>query len=179
MENCPDCITLRARTITEPAQDIVVKFADRYGERAHCLLADEDLAPRIFFCGSPCLNNEQPSYHSISMVAMEYIDGETLAKAKPSLNKETIEIVRSKLQQALGLLHGRGLVFGDLRSQNVMVTKAKQVKLIDFDWAGEEGQAKYPHLISPGIDWPEGVKALAVIQRVHDLEMLNRLFSES
>jgi RIO-like serine/threonine protein kinase len=99
------------------------------------------------------------------MVVMEYIDGETLAKAKPSLNKETIEIVRLKLQKALELLHGQGLVIGDLRSPNVfkLITKARQVKLIDFDWAGEEGQTKDPYLISPGIDWREGVKALAVI----------------
>jgi len=32
LENCPDCTSLRARTTTEPAQDIVVKFVDRYGE---------------------------------------------------------------------------------------------------------------------------------------------------
>jgi hypothetical protein len=61
LENCPDCMTLRARTHTKPAQDIVVKFVDRYGEKAHRLLADENLAPRILFCGSPCLDSEQPS----------------------------------------------------------------------------------------------------------------------
>ena len=31
------------------------------------------------------------------------------------------------------------LVFGDLRSSNVMITETKQNKLIDFNWAGEEG----------------------------------------
>jgi hypothetical protein len=35
LENSPDCTTLRARTCAEPPQDIVVKFVDRYGERAH------------------------------------------------------------------------------------------------------------------------------------------------
>ena len=39
------------------------------------------------------------------------------------------------------------------------------------------GQAKYPYLISPVINWPDGVKALAVIQRARDLEMLNQMFS--
>jgi hypothetical protein len=33
----------------------------------------------------------------------------------------------------------------------------KDGKVIDFNWAGEEGQAKYPFLISPEISWPEGV----------------------
>jgi len=172
-------MTLHARTKIEPAQDIVVKFVDRYGERAHRLLADHGLAPKNLFCGSPCLNKEQqPSYRSMSMVVMEYIDGEMLATTKRSFNKGEIEEVRSKLRRALDLLHGCRFVFGDLRLPNVMITKAKQleVKLIDFNWAGEEGQTKYPNLISPGINWPEGVKPLGVIQRNHDLEMLNRLF---
>ena len=176
LENCPDCTTLRARTTTEPAQDIVVKFVDRYGERAHHLLAAEDLAPKLFFCGSPCLSGEQPSYRSLSMVVMEYIDGETLAQIKEEMNPQTTEEVRLELRRALDLLHDRGLVFGDLRPPNVMITKAHRVKLIDFNWAGEKGQAKYPYLISPGIDWPEGVHALAVMQTDHDLDMLSKLF---
>jgi hypothetical protein len=66
-------------------------------------------------------------------------------------------------------------VFGDLRPPNVMITKDGKVKLIDLNWAGEEGQAKYPSLISSEIAWPEGVKALAVMRREHDLDMLRKL----
>ena len=176
LENCPDCTTLHARRTTEPAQDIVVKFVDRYGERAHRLLADVGLAPKLFFCGSPCLRDEDPSYWSLSMVIMEYIDGKTLAQVKEEMNAQMKEKVRLGLKRALDLLHDKGLVFGDLRPPNVMVTKAHEVKLIDFNWAGEKGQAKYPYLISPGVDWPEGVKALAVMEANHDLEMLSKLF---
>lgn len=176
LENCPDCITLRARTTTEPAQDIVVKFVDRYGERAHRILADEGLAPKLFFCGSPCFSEEQPTYRSLSMVVMEYIDGETLAQVKKEMNAQTTENVRLELRRALDLLHDRGLVFGDLRPPNVMITKAQRVKLIDFNWAGEKGQAKYPYLMSPGINWPEGVTPLAVMETDHDLDMLSKLF---
>ena len=53
LEHVPDCITLRAQTLTEPAQDIVIKFVDRYGEKAHRILADEGLAPKLLYCGSP------------------------------------------------------------------------------------------------------------------------------
>jgi len=175
MENCPDCITLRARTETMPAQDIVVKFVDRYGKRAHQLLADQGLAPKLLYCGSPHLNDDEPSYQSISMVVMEYIDGDKLAVAKRKMSEESVETVRSDVRRALDLLHGHGLVFGDLRAPNIMITKDGKVKLIDFDWAGEEGQAKYPPLISSEISWPEGVKALAVMRREHDLVMLRRL----
>jgi serine/threonine protein kinase len=176
LENCPESTILRARTTTEPAQDIVVKFVDRYGERAHRALANEGLAPKLLFCGSPRLSQEQPSYQSLSMVVMEYIDGETLAQIKEKMNEQTKEKVRLELQRALDLLHDCGLVFGDLRPPNVMITKANEVKLIDFDWAGEKGQAKYPYLMSPGINWPEGAEALAVIKSEHDVDMLNKLF---
>ena len=144
LENCPDCITLRARTETIPAQDIVVKFVDRYGQRAHEILADKGFAPKLLYCGSPRLDDKEPSYESISMVVMEYVDGDTLAVAKKKMSEESVRTVRSAVQRALELLHDCGLVFGDLRPPNVMVPKDGKIKLIDFNWAGEEGQVKYP-----------------------------------
>jgi serine/threonine protein kinase len=175
LEDGPDCITLHAQTRTM-SQDIVVKFVDRYGEKAHRLLADADLAPKLLYCGSPHLKDDQPTYQSISMVVMEYVDGDTLAKAKRTMDEGTIETVRSEVRRALELLHDNGLVFADLRPPNVMITKDGKVKLIDFNWPGEEGQAKYPSLMSKGIAWPEGVEALTVMRREHDLDMLNKLF---
>jgi serine/threonine protein kinase len=177
LENGPDCITLRAQTLTEPAQDIVVKFVDRYGEKAHRIIADEGLAPKLLYCGSPRHDENQPSYQSIFMVVMEYIDGDTLAKAKPKMDEETMERVSLEVQRALELLHRHGLVFGDLRLPNIMITKDGKVKLIDFNWAGEEGQAKYPLLISQEIAWPKGVEPLAVMKTEHDLGMWDKLFS--
>jgi len=175
LENTPDCITLRARTRTIPAQDIVVKFVDRYGQRPHQILADEGLAPKLLYCGSPHFDDNEPSYQSISMVVMEYVDGDTFAVAKQKMSEESVKTVRSTIRRALHLLHSHGLVFGDLRPLNVMITKDGKVKLIDFNWAGEEGQATYPSLISPVIAWPEGVKALAVMRSEHDLDMLSKL----
>ena len=176
LEDGLDCTTLHARTCGHSARDIVVKFVNQYGERAHRLLAENDLAPALFYYGSPCLDKE-PSYHSLSMVVMDYIDGDTLASAKKNeiSNEKETQIVRS-VQRSIKTLHFHGLVFGDLRSRNVMITKTNEVKLIDFNWAGEEGQAKYPSLISSDIKWAEGVEALGVIKKVHDLEMLDRLF---
>ena len=177
LEDGPDCTTLRAKTCTHPVQDIVVKFVDHYGERAHRLLAENNLAPTLFYYGSPCLD-KKPSYHSLSMVVMDYIDGDTLASAKEEgrLDEKTIQIVRSELLRAIKILHLGGLVFGDLRLPNVIITKANEVKLIDFNWAGEEGRAKYPSLISSNIKWAAGVEALGLIKKDHDMEMLDQLF---
>ena len=66
--------------------------------------------------------------------------------AKQKMSEKSVETVRSAFRSALELSHSRGLVFGDLHPPNVMITKDGEVKL--FDWAGEEGQAKYPSLIS-------------------------------
>ena len=177
LENGLDCTTLRARTCGHPARDIVVKFVDQYGERAHHTLAEHELAPKLFYYGSPCLDKE-PSYHHLSMAVMDYIDGDTLASAKKEkkLDEKTMQSVRSKVQRAIEVLHNCQLVFGDLRSPNVMITKTNEVKLIDFNWAGEEGQARYPSLISSDIKWAAGVEALGVIKKDHDKEMLDRLF---
>jgi len=87
LENSPDCITLRARTATTPAQDIVVKFVDRYGQRAH----NEGLAPKLLYCGSPRFDDDEPSYQSISMVVMEYVDGDTFAVAKQKMSEESVK----------------------------------------------------------------------------------------
>jgi hypothetical protein len=46
-------------------------------------------------------------------------------------------------------------------------------KLIDFDWAGEAGVAKYPANMNPDIRWPEGAVDGQLIQKAHDLEMLS------
>ncbi len=177
LENGLDCVTLRARTCAEPTRDIVVKFVDRYGERAHRLLASMGLAPELLYYGSPCLGEGQPSYRSLFMVVMEYIDGQTLATAKENMDREVTERVQSEVNRALGLLHSSGLVFGDLRSPNIMVKGTGEVKLIDFNWSGEQGQVKYPYLISKDIRWPEGVEALAIIKYNHDLDMFKQLFS--
>ena len=175
LENDSSCTAIRARTCTEPSRDIVVKFVDRYGERAHQVLAEAGMAPKLFYCESPQLDMEQPSYHPLRMVVMEYVNGSTLTAARGKMNAETVERTRDEIQRALRLLHTRGLVFGDLRPPNVMITEAKEVQLIDFDWAGECGQVKYPFLMSPSVDWPAGVKALDVIEFAHDNDMLKRL----
>ena len=49
--------------------------------------------------------------------------------------------------------------------------------LIDFDWAGKDGEVTYPHTInlSGDIGWPRDVKGGGLIEKSHDLEMLGIL----
>jgi len=177
LESGSDCVTFHAQTCTEPVQNIVVKFVERYSERAHRTLEKDGRAPRLLYHGSLRSDSEQPSYESLSMVVMEYIDGGTLALAKPKMSKDVMKTVKAELNRALTLLHDNELVFGDLRPPNVMITKEKKVMLIDFDWAGVAGQVRYPHLLSPAVMWPKDVQPLDLIKKEHDLEMLGKLFA--
>jgi hypothetical protein len=57
-----------------------------------------------------------------------------------------------------------------------MITKNKEVKLIDFDWAGIHGKSQYPLLVSPILEWPTNVKGSSVMETWHDNDMLTWLF---
>ncbi|KAH7884914.1 hypothetical protein F5I97DRAFT_1779733, partial [Phlebopus sp. FC_14] len=56
----------------------------------------------------------------------------------------------SDLAEAIQKLHDEGFVFGDLREPNIMITNddKPKVQLIDFNWAGKKGEARYPVSIS-------------------------------
>ncbi|KAG8213574.1 hypothetical protein J3R82DRAFT_10230 [Butyriboletus roseoflavus] len=68
------------------------------------------------------------------------------------------------LSRAFEELHAAGYVFGDLRESNVIVTSGLEgtstAQLIDFDWAGKEGEVKYPISIPSSANWPAGLSLL-------------------
>jgi hypothetical protein len=144
--------------------DVVVKFAHRYGEEGHRLLADVGLAPRIHHCALE---------ESVGMwvVVMDYVKGNT-AHAVP-LNKEQGD----KLKWGVKQLHEKDLVFGDLRGPNVIVTGDASVSLIDFEWCGPCGNVRYPTDISQGEDmgWAPGVGRDQLITKEHDVHRLKIL----
>ena len=65
----------------------------------------------------------------------------------------------------------------DFRTSNLMISKdRKQVMIVDFDWAGEEGSAKYPHFINQLdlLDWHPDVKEGGKIKKVHDIHFITQ-----
>jgi serine/threonine protein kinase len=81
-----------------------------------------------------------------------------------------------EVQKVLSQLHDNEIVFGDVRSANIMITRINKVKFVDFDWAGKAEASHYPLLLSQQIQWPDGVGGgLAVMEKQHDLDMLMRL----
>lgn len=156
----------------------MVKFVTTYGVDAHKTLADASFAPKLHYFGPIGTDENAVLLGNLKMVVMDYIEGLTLSDALKQ-HKVPPSFV-THLRQAIAQLHGAGLVFGDLRAPNIMVTPNDKVtvRLIDFDWAGKDGEVVYPVSISSQIDWPTGVEGLMPIERRHDLSNLARIVAD-
>jgi serine/threonine protein kinase len=111
---------------------VLVKFALVYNEEAHRLLAQQDppLAPALYHCVRVI--------GGLHMVVMEYIsEASPLHRffREPFLPSfPNPDVLRAKLTKALELLHGKNLVFGDLRPLNTLYSReGDRVFLVDFD----------------------------------------------
>ena len=155
-----------ANTQDDQNRKIVIKFTEAYNEKAHSLLAANGLAPPLLSC-------DRSTFSDFIMVVMGYVDGKQLFHKYP---QETPSIVLRKVSGALKVLHENDLVFGDLRSPNILVTAQHDVQLVDFDWCGTVGKGEYPADINLiDIEWPKGVVPGGPLQFIHDEEMLRRL----
>jgi serine/threonine protein kinase len=68
-------------------------------------------------------------------IAMEYIEGETLAKVAQRLDLRQKLVALRSMAQALEAAHAKGIVHRDLKPGNVMVDAQGQIKVLDFGLA--------------------------------------------
>ena len=73
----------------------------------------------------------------VSFIAMEYVEGQTLAARINGHPLETNEIVEigSQIADALDEAHSKGITHRDIKPANVMLTPRGQVKVLDFGLA--------------------------------------------
>ncbi|KAH9942724.1 hypothetical protein B0H21DRAFT_823948 [Amylocystis lapponica] len=126
------------------------------------------------------------------MVIMDFVDGCNAHFEFP--HEKVSGDVMDDVRRAVGALHDAGLVFGDLRRSNIMVvrntdaTSSSQEEktavryralLVDFDWAGVDGETRYTALLNDlgDIEWAHGVKPAGLMRKQHDLEMIAKLNS--
>jgi hypothetical protein len=128
------------------------------------------MAPALRFCGK--IDKSTP-YRNWQMVVMDYYDG------SPPTEMQAQEI-QEDVRKAVAVGHNEGFVFRDTRRPNVLVGKVDdQVKLIDIDWAGKEGEMRYPpDMFDDDELWVAGMKPMALIQNDHDLGMIGKWFPE-
>ncbi|KAI6126839.1 hypothetical protein F5141DRAFT_1248665 [Pisolithus sp. B1] len=135
-------------------------------------MADAGFAPKLRYFGPVSIGDNAVTYGKLKMAVMDYVEGLMLCDALEQ--QEVPANFLAHLHQAVAHFHGAGFVFGDLREPNIMVTPDDEVtvRLIDFDWAGKDGEVLYPITISPDIPWLEGVAELMPIEKRHDLSNL-------
>jgi hypothetical protein len=159
------CTAFRARATG--GVSVVVKFvAGYYGRDAHELLAREDLAPVLVYCGPLYITTKVAStYKDVLMVVTQYLAGyKTLREAPERLGAASAD----SLERVLALLAEHGFVHGDLLEDNILVSPQGDVKITDFNWAGFEGAMRYPHDLSPTGGYPKGAEPLGLITAEHD-----------
>jgi len=88
------------------------------------------------FAKHPNIISYHESFHVSDeiWIVMEFMEGGTLSEASHQypFQESNIAYVAREVLQGLQYLHGHNLVHRDLKSQNIMMTTAGEIKLIDF-----------------------------------------------
>ncbi|KAJ7207953.1 hypothetical protein GGX14DRAFT_634565 [Mycena pura] len=121
--------------------EVAVKFAERYEKEAHEMMTARNAAPKLFYC------EYEPRAQMVVVITSFVEQRET----QLTLNGA------QKVASALRDFHRAGWVHGDIRDPNILVDRNGNPFLIDFDWCGKKGSAKYPCFLNASHTWPPGV----------------------
>ena len=138
----------------------VVKFTPTYSHDAHRLLANSGYAPKLLHDGIIC------NFH---VVVMEEVENALTVDNYIAKNDEDRIRILAECRKALDILHSNGYCHGDFRPCNILVSPSKEIKVIDFDWAGQVDVATYPVFMNHfNITWPKGAEDGACLTKQHD-----------
>ncbi|MCU1674123.1 MAG: putative serine/threonine protein kinase [Frankiales bacterium] len=104
------------------------------GEDAHRVGDEARLLARLSHPGLVPVYDAGTDEASHPYVVMELVDGETLADSirRGPLPPEQVASIGGRLADALGYVHGEGLVHRDVKPANVLLGKDGRVRLTDF-----------------------------------------------
>ncbi|KAL5634282.1 hypothetical protein ACGC1H_006180 [Rhizoctonia solani] len=173
----PEKAIFLAETVDkENPKPIVVKFVQSYNANAHKLLAENRFAPQLLYDGT-MYPEDQPGPEHI-MIVMELVQGVDFEWSSSRLPSSAFNDVKA----AIDLLHSHDWVFGDPRGPNVMILQDSSGKatgramLIDFDWCGKHLEGRYPQKMNMAVGWHGDVGPGAILDKQHDLYLLNQLY---
>jgi WD40 repeat protein len=110
-------------------------------ERRLELLRSEVRAARQVVSPNVCRIYDLIEADGRELVSMEYIDGQTLLdvlKERGPLELKEAQDIASQFLAGLEAIHQAGLVHRDVKPENIMITRAGRVVLMDFGLAREE-----------------------------------------
>ena len=101
-------------------------------------------------------------------IVMEFVPGEPLADLLKNGPLGTDEVIRfgGQLAEALAHAHERGVIHGDIKSANILVTPERRIKILDFGLARRMRPATSP---TPGPAFPMGALAGTVAYMAPEL----------
>ncbi len=164
---------------------VVVKFAEWYGADAHRLLEKAGYAPKLIYCGTPYAATF-PGFSDMDMVVIEALPDEGLVERGSVVEPPCAEVCR-KVRDAVRILHQHHFVHGNITWQTVASNETGNgngvdVRLLNFDYAGKEGTARYPVYLPQTpehVELPGGVAPLKLVTREHDQYFLDAMFPGS
>ena len=147
---------------------IYVKFTRRYSEAAHRAAYDAGYAPELLAV------NDVYGWYMVVMrdISSDYMTFWDLLDRTPRI------AAMNEAKKAIGTIHAKGFVHGDVRDVNIMVHKhnSRDIKFVDWDWAGRIGEATYPHNVNnQSVARPDGAESCREIKAEHDLGMIELL----
>ncbi|KAK1934320.1 WD repeat-containing protein 5B [Phytophthora citrophthora] len=139
---------------THDGNNVIIKFAKRYGREVHEYCSSAGFAPKLLFYESLPNGWVFVVMEQLLLCPLRHADG---------------EIVRDQLLKIKNTLKDKSFVHGDLREHNVMWDTSKsRVVLIDFDWSGRDGVDTYPPFMNAEIAWPQGAVCGKPLRVDHD-----------
>src|SRR6266481_93659 len=102
--------------IQDDRKDIVIKFVDQYNAKAHHLLANSNLAPKLYYVEEQLTQHHtgglSPLVPHLKMIVMEWEPSPT-ANAAFAIKKPQTEHFLQDVANVIRILQKENLVFGD------------------------------------------------------------------
>jgi serine/threonine protein kinase len=84
-----------------------------------------------------CIIHAVDSSLGAPMIVMEYVDGRSLAQllGEQPLSRDMVVALANQAARGMAAAHAQGVIHGDLKPANILVTSAGTVKVMDFGMA--------------------------------------------
>jgi serine/threonine protein kinase/Tfp pilus assembly protein PilF len=91
-----------------------------------------------------CVIHDIIDHDDQQFIVMEYVEGQTLSEKIVSMQLQIDQVIEYAIQIGIALhaAHEKNIVHRDIKSDNIMVTKTDQIKVMDFGLAKLKGSLK-------------------------------------